>query len=44
MKSFQGCSVLLLIPEGQLSVTGKNVCTKYWFTAYMTKSAQEKCA
>ena len=25
--------LLLLIQEGQLSVTGKSMCTKYWFTA-----------
>ena len=25
--------LLLLIQEGQLSVSGKNMCTKYWLTA-----------
>ena len=28
------CSfLLLLIQEGQLSVTGESMCTKYWLTA-----------
>ena len=26
--------LLLLIQEGQLSVTGESMCTKYWLTAY----------
>ena len=34
---------LLLIQEGQLSVTCKNICTKYWLTAWRTKPAQGKC-
>ena len=25
---------LLLIQEGQMSVSGKSMCTKYWLTAY----------
>ena len=32
--------LLSLIQEGQMSVTGKSMCTKYWLTA---KPAQEKC-
>ena len=26
--------LLLLIQKGQLSVTGKSMCTKYWLTAW----------
>ena len=33
---------LLLIQEGQLSVTGASMCTKYWLTAQGTKPPQEK--
>ena len=36
---------LLLIQEGQLSVTGKNknYVHKYWLMAQRTKPAQEEC-
>ena len=34
-------SLLLLIQEGQLSVTGKSMCLKYWLTAQEVKPAQE---
>ena len=42
---FSICHSLLLIQEGQLSVSGKE-CTqvlKYWLTAKGTKPAYEKC-
>ena len=34
---------LLLIQEEQLSVTGENMCMKFWLTSWRSKSAQEKC-
>ena len=35
--------LLPLIQEGQLSVTGESMCTKYWLTLRRSKLAQEKC-
>ena len=36
--------LLPLIQEGQLSVTGESMCTKYWLTTLRrSKPAQEKC-
>ena len=32
--SFCHRGLLSLIQEGQLSVTGESMCTKYWLTAY----------
>ena len=34
--------LLPLTQEGQLSVTGKSVCMKYWLTLKKSKPAQEK--
>ena len=34
---------LLLIYGGQLAVTDKSMCTKYWLMVDMTKPAREKC-
>ena len=34
---------LPLIQEGQLSVTGESMCTKYRYTLRRSKPAQEKC-
>ena len=33
--SFYDHSPLLLVQEGQLSVIGESMCTKYWLTAYI---------
>ena len=33
---------LSLIQEGQLSVTGKSMCTQYWLIPQRTKPTQEK--
>ena len=33
---------LPLIQEGQLSVTDKNICTKYWLTTQRSKPVHEK--
>ena len=35
--------LLPLIQEGQLSVTGENICKKYWFTAYNNCTARQCC-
>ena len=35
--------LLLLIQEGQLSITVESMCTKCWLTTKRTKPAQEKC-
>ena len=35
--------LLPLFQEGQLSVTGESMCTKYWLIARRSKPAQEKC-
>ena len=35
--------LLPLFQEGQLSVTGESMCTKYWLTLRRSKPAQEKC-
>ena len=35
--------LLPLFQEGQLSVTGESMCTKYWLTVRRSKPAQEKC-
>ena len=36
MEIFYGHSPLALIQEGQLSVTGKSMCAKYWLTTLRT--------
>ena len=42
-QSSQVLSFLLpLIQEGQLSVTGESMCTKYWLTAYEAKACPGK--
>ena len=33
---------LPLIQEGQLSVTGESMCTKYWFTAWTVEACPGK--
>ena len=41
-----GHILLFLLPlkqEGQLSVTGESLCTKYWLTVMRSKPAQDKC-
>ena len=44
MKSFSSAILFLpLIQVGQLSVTGKRMCTQYWLTTYCRKPAQEQC-
>ena len=35
--------LLPLFQEGQLSVTGESMCTKYWLMLRRSKPAQEKC-
>ena len=35
--------LLLLFQEGQLSVTGESMCTKYLLTVMRSKPAQDKC-
>ena len=35
--------LLPLLQEGQLSVTGESMCTKYWLTLRRSKPAREKC-
>ena len=35
--------LLPLIQEGQLSVTGESMCTKYWLPLRRSKPAKEKC-
>ena len=32
-----------MIQEGQLSVTGESMCTKYWLLLRRSKPAREKC-
>ena len=40
---WQPCLFLLsLIQEGQLSVTGESMCTKYWLTSYEAQACPGK--
>ena len=34
--------LLPLIQEGQLSITGESMCTKYWLTAYEVQACPDK--